>query len=155
MLLYKREDPVRVGEEAQGEDAVEVHAFYRGADGFGARGDDEPVVGVLELLVARKVFDGELFVVRVYLLHAVAGEDLDVPLGELFRGAGDKVVAVIDDAGEQVRQSTLALRDLRLLLINDYLKVGVNSPGSRSRLSPRCHSSDYDQTHLTYPFRFE
>src|SRR5215204_2124789 len=67
-LLYKGEDPVRVGEEVQGEDAVEVYAFDGGAHGFGSRGDDEAVVRVLELLAGRIVLNGERFVVRIYLL---------------------------------------------------------------------------------------
>src|SRR5215212_8810364 len=104
-LLYKAAYFVRVGEEAQAEDAVEVRAVDGEEYGTGARGDDEAVVGIYELLAGREVPD----------------EDRDVFFGELLGGTGDEVVPVPDDAGDQIRQPALTLRDLRLLLVNGYL----------------------------------
>src|SRR5215216_580009 len=146
-LLYKAAYFVRVGEEAQAEDAVEVRAVDGEEYGTGARGDDEAVVGIYELLAGREVPDEELFLLRIHLLDAMADEDLDVFFGELLGGTGDEVVPVPDDAGDQIRQPALTLRDLRLLLVNGYLEIGVDPPGPGSRLRASGHSPYYHQTH--------
>jgi hypothetical protein len=65
VLLHVPCYSVGVRQEAQGEDAVEASTVDGGEDGFGARGDHEPIVRVLEFLAGRQVLDEEPLVLRV------------------------------------------------------------------------------------------
>jgi hypothetical protein len=146
---------VGVGQEAQGEDAVEASALDRRKDGPGAGRDHEPVVGVFELLPRGEILDDKPLVPGVYALDPMAGEDLDVLLGEVFGGAGHEGAALFDHAGDKVRQPALANGDLRFFLVDGYLQFGIQPASPGGGLRTRCHPSDHDQTHLSNPFRSE
>jgi hypothetical protein len=67
----------------------------------------------------------------------MAGEDLDILLRELLGGTGDESSAFLDDARDQIRKAALADGDLRLLLVNGYLKSPFTGAGKLSKKSPR------------------
>src|SRR5215210_8829159 len=54
-LFYVLHYGVGVREEAQGEDTVQIRAVDGREDGLSTRGDDETIVGILELLVRSEV----------------------------------------------------------------------------------------------------
>jgi hypothetical protein len=154
VLFYVGPYPVGVCEETDLEDAFEVSAGDRGEDGPRAGRDDEPVVGVFERPPRLQVENGELLARSVYPLHPVADLDLDVLLRELLGGAGDEVVAPIDDARKEIGQAALADRRFRLLLVDRDLHLRVKPARPRRRLRPRRHATNDHKPHIRESFRF-
>ncbi len=136
--------PPPVAHVPQHEDAFEVAARQRRADGGGARGDDERAVTRLAL---GPVFDKtqDRFRGQDFERLAAQANVYPVSLAEVIGRVQDEPVERGDQAGDDVRQPARAVRDVAGLLKHGDVEFGRAAPRLHRRRQSRGDAADDDE----------